>query len=107
MPERPTERRLRADLADDLDPGGVDAALDRDRPPLLVVQDRLEGEVTEQRLPRVGVDVAGRRSDLGVGVGREVLHQEVHEASVPLQDRQQLGGAVAGVWRRRWWWRCR
>ena len=57
--------------------------------------------VALERLARAGVDVADRRADLGVGVGREVLHQEVDEPSVPLQEREQLGGAVPGV-RRRW-----
>ncbi len=43
-------RRMPGDVADDLDARRVDVALERDRPPFLVVQDRLEREVALERL---------------------------------------------------------
>src|SRR6185436_18499793 len=47
--------------------------------------------------------VAYGRTDLCVVVGGEILHQKVDQATVPLEDREHLGGAIAGIGRR---WLC-
>ena len=43
--------------------------------------------------------IAYGRTDLCVVVGGEILHQEVDQASVALEDREYLGRAMARIWR--------
>ena len=38
---------------------------------------------------RLGLDVADRRPDLVVGIGSEVLHQEVEQAGLALEQSEQ------------------
>ncbi len=44
--------------------------------------------------------VAHGRADLRVGVGGEVLHQEVDQPAVALQEREHLGRAMSRIGRR-------
>ena len=52
------------------------------------VDDRLDRQVVVQRLAAAAMDVADGGADLGVGVGVDVLLEEVDQPAVALQDRQ-------------------
>ena len=48
------------------------------------------------------MDVAGRGANLGVGIRRQILAQEVDEPGVTLQQCEQLHRAIAGIVAGRW-----
>ena len=80
-----------ADVPDDLHPRGVGSRVDRHRaalPPSS--KHRRQRGVFVERLPAAPVHVAHGRADLRVRIGREILHQEIHEPAVTLQDREDL-----------------
>ena len=60
------------------------------------VDDRLELEIAFERLFGLRLDIAHGGSDLFVRVGGDVLHQEIHQAGVALQQRENLHSAIGG-----------
>jgi len=92
--------------ADHLDARRIDRGFERHRPALFIVDHRTQRHVAFDRLTRSGVHVAHRGADLRVGIRGQVLHEEVHEPSVALEEGEKLRGAMPRI-RRRWWWRRR
>ena len=58
------------------------------------VDDGRERDVAAERVAALVVEFADGGADLIVGVGGDVLHQEVDEARVALQDAEDLQRAV-------------
>ena len=72
-----------------------------DRAALLEIEDRREAGVLVERLAAAAMHVANGGADLRILIGRQILHQEIDEPSVALQDRQQLRRAIARLHRGR------
>jgi hypothetical protein len=63
------------------------------------VVNRRDGSAIRQRGAAAGVHVARRGTDVRIGKTVDRLHQEVDQATLPLQERQQLErGAIRDVW---------
>ena len=58
-------------------------------------------DVAGERVAGLVVQAADGGADLVVGVGGDVLHEEVDEAGVALQDGEDLQGAVGSFYERR------
>jgi putative phosphoribosyl transferase len=60
-----------------------------------------EPQITPERFAALIVQIAHGRAHLVVRIGGNIFHQEIDEARVPLQDPQNLQGAVGrfGLWR--------
>ena len=55
-----------------------------------------ERDVARERIAALIVQFAHGRADLVVGIGGDILHQEIHQARIALQDAENLQGAVGG-----------
>jgi hypothetical protein len=59
------------------------------------INHRLESEVAPQGVAALIAQLADRPGHLFVGVRGDILHQQICQAGVPLEDGEHLLGAVA------------
>ena len=91
------EWRPSGHIAHEADGGRIEVLNDRDRFPFPAVEDRLEGDVAFEHAAAASVDVAHGGADLRVLVRRHILHEEIDEAAIALQQREHLHGAIVAV----------
>ena len=90
--EHTGERRLARDVANELDACDVDGVVNRDACALRGVERRYKRHVPPQCLTAPGMHAADGGTNLRVRVRRDVLHQEINEAPVALQQCQHVRG---------------
>src|SRR2546423_11849304 len=89
------------DIAEELDDGGI-ARRGLGEGAFNAVDDGREGNIADEGIVRGGLHGADGGADLLVVVGGDVLHQEVDDAGVALQDAEDLQGPVGGFEGWRW-----
>ena len=101
--ERAAERRLPGHVPDEVEGRGIDLLIlsDRDSLAFPAGKDRLERHIAFEHAAAACVDVTRGRADLRVGVGGEVLEDEVDEPAFALQQGEHLDGTIRG-YRQRW-----
>jgi len=90
MRESPAVGRLAADVTGHAGFRGIVALLEGDSVPLGFGTHRFEFEDSPQRSVATFVDHASRPTDLGVGKRRGVLLQKIDEATLSLQQPEEL-----------------
>ena len=96
VPESAARGRFGRHVADELDRrwDRCDGRLGESA--LHAIDHRLQGDVARDRIAALVVEFAHRRADLVVGVGGDILHQEIDQARIALHDAENLQGAVGG-----------
>jgi hypothetical protein len=99
MEERATKRRLPGHVSDEMDGRGIDRLIlsNCDRLAFPAGQDCLERHMAFEHAVAACVDVARGRANLRVGVGGEVLEDEVDEPAFALQQRKHLNCSIRGI----------
>ena len=87
-------RRLTRHVADQFDGCGIKTRLYRYGLILLRVHNRLQLHVMVECLPASLVDGANSGSKLSVGIGGDVLRQEIDKPPIALQQRKHLNRAI-------------
>ena len=97
MTQHTAKRRRSGCVSHDFHTSGIASRIDRHRAAFNGVEDRRQRGVLVQRLPASAVHVAHGGPDLFIRIRPEIFHQEIHEPPVPLQDREDLRGAVVAL----------
>jgi hypothetical protein len=96
-PEDAGEGGVARHVADEANARGVEAGLHGDLRLLGTGEHGLEAHVLPEHIAAAPVDIAHRCAHLLVGVGVDVLLQEVEQAAFLLQERQQLHGGLVAI----------